>query len=67
MSYKLKPSENAFQVTREGEFEFKSFRHGEVYERIPKEEAHRFEEVGAGPEKHSHHSGTLGKKKGGEV
>ena len=63
MSYKLKLSENAFQVTREGEFEFKSFRHGEVYERIPKEEARRFEEIGAAPREPSHPA----KKKGGEV
>ncbi len=45
MKYILKPSENEFQVTREGEFEFKTFRHGEVYEKIPPEEANRFEEI----------------------
>lgn len=45
MRFILKPEENEFQVTREGEFEFKTFRHGEVYEKIPEEEKERFEEV----------------------
>ncbi len=39
----LKNSVNDFQVTREGEFEYHTFKHGEIYARIPKEEADRFE------------------------
>ena len=43
MPYKLKPNANEFQVTREGEFEYKHFKQGEVYEKIPPEEAQLFE------------------------
>ena len=43
MPYKLKDSENEFQVTREGEFEYKIFQHGKLYDRVPPEEADRFE------------------------
>jgi hypothetical protein len=39
----LKPKENEFQVTREGEFEYCRFQHGIIYDRIPSEEADRFE------------------------
>ena len=43
MPYKLKPNVPAFQVTREGEFEYHKFLHGEVYERVPEEEKERFD------------------------
>lgn len=45
MSYKLKEKENEFQVTKEGEFEYHTFKHGVIYNRVPSEEAHRFEET----------------------
>ena len=48
MQYKLKISEAEFQVTREGEFEYVAFKHNEAYERIPEEEAARFEEIEEG-------------------
>jgi hypothetical protein len=43
MKWKLKESENEFQVTREGPFEYKTFQHGDVYNAIPEEEQNRFE------------------------
>ena len=43
--YRLKPSEEAFQVTREGPFEYHRFVHSEVYDSIPEEEKNRFEVV----------------------
>lgn len=43
--YRLKPSEEAFQVTREGPFEYHSFVHSEIYDSIPEEEKKRFEVV----------------------
>ncbi len=46
MAYKLKPGQFGFQVTKEGEFEYKTFKPGEVYDRIPEEEKDRFEEIG---------------------
>ena len=45
MSYKLKPAENEFQVTREGKFEYRRYRHGETYNEVPPEDLHRFEEI----------------------
>ncbi len=46
--WKLKPGESDFQVTREGDFEYRTFKQGEAYERIPEEEADRFEPAGGG-------------------
>jgi hypothetical protein len=57
--WRLKPSENEFQVTREGEFEYCKFIQGELYTKIPPEEAHRFESIGEPKE-------TPKKKKGGD-
>ena len=48
--WKLKASENEFQITREGEFEYRKFLHGEVYASIPPEEANRFEKIYEGGE-----------------
>ncbi len=45
MSYRLKKSENEFQVTREGKFEYRHFNHGEIYEEIPDEEKDKFETI----------------------
>jgi hypothetical protein len=45
MAWRLKEKENAFQVTREGPFEYHRFSHGVVYEKIPEEEKDRFEEM----------------------
>lgn len=50
MGYRLKKEVNEFQVTREGKFEFHTFRHGEVYEEIPEEDCHRFETTEEGGE-----------------
>ncbi len=47
MSYKLKPTENEFQVTREGKFEYRRYRHGETYNEVPPEDLHRFEKIDA--------------------
>ena len=47
MKWKLKDKENDFQVTREGAFEYHTFRHGVLYSEIPPEEADKFEEVEA--------------------
>ncbi len=41
--YSLKPNVPAFQVTREGAFEYHTFKHGEIYREIPEEEAHKFD------------------------
>ena len=41
----LKVNCPAFQVTAEGEFEYHTFRHGEIYNKIPPEEAHKFESL----------------------
>jgi hypothetical protein len=46
MAYKLKPKEPGFQVTREGEFEYQKFLPGQIYEKVPPEEAHKFEQFG---------------------
>jgi hypothetical protein len=43
MSWRLKATENSFQVTRDGPFEYRTFKHGEIYTEIPEEEADRFE------------------------
>ena len=43
--YKLKPKELAFQVTREGKFEYRHYRQGQIYDEIPPEDAQRFEEI----------------------
>ena len=48
MRYQLKPQFPAFQVTREGEFEYHHFKHGEIYQKIPDPERDRFEEVASG-------------------
>ena len=45
MPYKLKKKELAFQVTREGKFEYRRYVHGIVYDEIPPEDAHRFEQT----------------------
>jgi len=45
MAWKLRKEENEFQVTREGVFEYHTFRHSEVYALIPKEDQNKFEEV----------------------
>ncbi len=45
MAWKLKAGANEFQVTREGKFEYHTFRHGEIYKEIPAEEESKFEEV----------------------
>lgn len=46
MGYKLKPTENAFQVTREGKFAYRSYRRGEIYDEVPPEDVDRFEKIG---------------------
>lgn len=43
--YRLKASEEAFQVTREGAFEYHRFVHFELYDSIPEQEKGRFELV----------------------
>ena len=48
MAWRLKAGESGFQVTREGDFEYQTFKPGEVYERIPLEEADRFEPIEGG-------------------
>jgi hypothetical protein len=45
MPYRLKESENEFQVTREGKFEYHHFEHGKIYHEIPEEEADKFETI----------------------
>lgn len=45
MSYRLKKTENAFQVCREGKFENRRYEHGKAYDEVPPEDAHRFEEI----------------------
>ncbi len=45
MGFRLKKTENEFQVTREGKFEYRHFKRGEVYEEIPPEEVDRFENI----------------------
>lgn len=47
MPYKLKSKENEFQVTREGKFEYRSYKHGILYDEIPPEEAKHFEKTDA--------------------
>ncbi len=45
MSFKLIEGQPAFQVTREGPFEYHTFEPGKIYTSIPSEEADRFEEI----------------------
>lgn len=45
MPYKLKKSELAFQVIREGKFEYRRYKHGVVYDEIPPEDASRFDKI----------------------
>jgi hypothetical protein len=45
MPYKLKVPENEFQVTREGKFEYHTFKHDVIYEEVPEEEKDKFEEI----------------------
>ena len=47
MAYRLKKSELAFQVTREGKFEYRRYKHGEIYNEVPPEDFHRFERTEA--------------------
>ena len=49
--YRLKKDLPEFQVTREGEFEYHTFVHGVMYERIPEEDRSRFEPVVTDSEK----------------
>jgi hypothetical protein len=49
--YRLKKNLPEFQVTREGPFEYHTFRHGVVYERIPEEDRSKFEPVAREPER----------------
>ena len=51
MPYKLKSKENEFQVTREGKFEYRSYKHGILYDEIPPEEAKHFEKTDTGAQK----------------
>ena len=51
IGYRLKASEPDFQVTREGEFAFHTFRSGVLYERVPEEDRDRFEVIGGGEER----------------
>jgi hypothetical protein len=48
MSYRLKKTENAFQVCREGRFENRRYEHGKAYDEVPPEDAHRFEQTNVG-------------------
>jgi len=47
MSFKLKEKENAFQVTREGAFEYHTFEHGETYDKVPDQDRDKFDELKA--------------------
>ena len=43
--YTLKPGQPEFHVTREGPFEYHRFKRGEIYDKVPPEEIHRFDLV----------------------
>ena len=43
--YTLKPGQPEFQVTREGDFEYHTFKRGEIYDKVPPEEIRRFDLV----------------------
>ncbi len=45
MPYRLKKTESAFQVCREGKFEYRRYEHGKTYDEVPPEDAHRFEKT----------------------
>jgi len=49
MSFRLKKTENAFQVLREGKFEYRRYGHGKTYDEVPPEDAHRFDPVSPSP------------------
>lgn len=49
--YRLKRGLPEFQVTREGKFEYHTFKHGVIYERIPEEDRDKFESVVTEPER----------------
>jgi hypothetical protein len=67
--YRLKTNQPEFQVTREGSFEYHTFKHGEIYEKVPPEEIHRFDPVKditpAREEDAKSHRGSS--KKGGNI
>jgi hypothetical protein len=52
MSFKLKKEENAFQVMREGKFEYRRYEHGKPYDEVPPEDAHRFEKTNNTNDRH---------------
>ena len=41
----LKANYPPFQVTAEGEFEYHTFRHGEIYDKVPPGEAYKFDSL----------------------
>jgi len=41
----LKANYPPFQVTAEGELEYHTFRHGEIYDKIPDGEAYKFDSL----------------------
>lgn len=47
MLYRLKKGQENFQVV-DGPFAYHTYRHGETYDTVPPEEAHKFDELGAG-------------------
>jgi hypothetical protein len=65
--YRLKTNQSAFQVTREGPFEYHTFKHGEVYEKVPPEEIHRFNSLkGMTPSRDEADAHDLPPAKGGK-
>lgn len=45
MAYRLKPGITAFQVMRQGKFEWRRYRHGQTYDEVPPEDAHKFKKT----------------------
>ncbi len=43
--FTLKKQYPAFQVTKEGPFEYHTFKHGVVYPEVPVEEKHKFDSL----------------------
>lgn len=53
MAYHLKKEFPAFQVMRQGKFEWRRYMHGQTYDEVPPEDAHKFKKTDMETVKHA--------------
>jgi hypothetical protein len=63
MDYRLNKKFPGFQVTREGKFEWRRYIHGQTYNEVPPEDAHRFEKIGTEKQGEENREPGIKKKK----